>query len=107
MLVLPVQFMVVLSTCTKNERIRAIACRKPFGLGFMRGNNYGLLVLDKPNSIAVAPAFGFLNVPEIKGPIKSTDDQTTVQKGTGMNIAEAAKAGLLAVPTSGERKGIC
>lgn len=59
---------------------------------------------DKPNSIAAAATFGFLKVPEIKDPIKSTADQTSVQKVTGMNIAEAAKAGLLAVPTSGEKK---
>lgn len=99
--------MVVLCTCTKNEGIRAVAYSKPFGLGFVRGNNYCLLVLDKPNSIAAAATFGFLKVPEIKDPIKSTADQTSVQKVTGMNIAEAAKAGLLAVPTSGEKKGIC
>lgn len=66
-----------------------------------------MLVLDKPNSIAAAAAIGFLKVPEIKEPMKSTADQTTVQKGTGMSIAEAAKAGFLAVPTGGEKKGIC
>lgn len=42
-------------------------------------------------------------MPETKEPV--TLEQTSKQTGAGMSIADAAKTGLLKVPTAGEKKG--
>lgn len=64
-----------------------------------------ILFEDKPNSIAAAAATGFLKVPEVTEPVKSTTEQSAFQTGAGMSIADAAKSGFLKVPTVGETKG--
>lgn len=42
-------------------------------------------------------------MPEIKEPVNL--EQQSKQTGAGMSIADAAKTGLLKVPTAGEKKG--
>ena len=64
-----------------------------------------MLFKDKPRSIGEAAASGFLKVPEVKEPAKTTTEQSSIQAGAGTSIADAAKSGFLKVPTVGEKKG--
>ena len=36
---------------------------------------------------------------------KSTSEQSSIQTGAGLSIADAAKSGFLKVPTAGDKKG--
>ena len=63
------------------------------------------IIIDQPSSLAAA-ASGFLKVLDGREPAKSSAHQETVLTGAGLSIADAAKAGFLAIPTAGEKKGI-